>query len=217
MNHTAVIGISILVAFFLVNAGLIAHQFIVVSNLETKLSDLEGRRANLLQGNIFLAQKRNTLKKEQGVLEQEITDLQFQNAELEDIRYQVTGGQEGMALVLKGTSQENRFLSVSIPGNGESLCLGDVYDIQWEGQNIKYVDISLLEGGFAYRIAEYYPGDEAGEDEEIVTGTYAWNIGELKKGVAPAGENYSIRITSFDYGSEIFSESELFTITQCNR
>jgi len=200
-----VISLIVVVAMFIIGGGIFAQQQRQENRLlQQQYEDLREETVQLASNRDSLQAVNNELQEELEVRLVNIESLRVQKEEFENLISRMTGSMKGSS---SGFSEKERSIRILTPNGGENLCIDEEFEIRWEDSNIEKVQITLKNGGFGYRLAEFYSS----------TGNYLWKVGRLTSGrLIDPDEGYFLTITSYDGGFGIFDESDrTFIITQC--
>ena len=104
---------------------------------------------------------------------------------------------------LCGAQAHAASLTMTQPNGGETMCLGQTYQIKWTAVDIPgNVRLGLFKGGAPVEMIAEVPA---------VPGTYTWNVGQSNAGMAAPGNNYTIRVRATNSSITDFSNGP-FTI-----
>ena len=182
------IVISLIVVVVIVTIG----EGIFVWQQGQQNRSLQQQYENLKEETVQLVSNRDSLQAVNNELQEELEvrlanteSLRIQKEEFENIISRMTGNMEGSSPSFPGKERSIRILT---PNGGENLCIDEEFEIRWEDSNIEKVQITLKNGGFGYRLAEFYSS----------TGSYLWKVGRLTSGrLIDPDEGYFLTITSF--------------------
>lgn len=202
--------IVVFVAIVIALGGILIWQNSLENSLRDRLGLLSHYSTELRASNEDLIRANTEVENQNNSFKSEIEKL---GKEKENFKKRISQLTSGISTVEAQGVAGDRFLRLLAPNRSENLCLGEEYEIRWESRDRDHVDLTVLKGGYGYRIAEYYPA---------ASGVYRWKVGLSNTGIEqnfPAlgtGDGFSVRITSFDFGIPISDESDqLFTITRC--
>lgn len=136
-----------------------------------------------------------------------------------EIRTNNDGSQYGMCIFAAGKECEEwafyrgqcgetykRYLNITKPVTGESVCIGNLAAITWESSGVNTIKIVLVSSsGTTYSLAE--------QDAKT---SFSWTAGNYGSQTLQAGD-YQIKITSIPYQGEkeITATSNTFKLTKC--
>ncbi|MEK7510582.1 MAG: hypothetical protein AAB567_03505 [Patescibacteria group bacterium] len=159
MSKPLVIGIIAGVLLVFALAGfLLWQQGQKNSSLRQQHESLKEKTAELASKRVSLQALNHELQAEKDARFVNVESLRAQKEEFEDLISRMTGGTKGD---LSNLPQRQRSIRLITPNGGENLCLDEEFEIRWESVNIERVQITLKEGGFGFRIADYYPNTES--------------------------------------------------------
>lgn len=204
MSKIVVISIIVIILLVFAIGGIFAWRQMQENRLlQQQYENLKAETVQLASNRDSLQAVNNELQEELGVRLTNAESLRAQKEEFENLISRMTGSMKGSS---SGFLEKERSIRILAPNGGENLCLGEEFEIRWEGSNIQRVQITLKRGGFAYRVAEYY----------LAEGSYPWKVGGLVSGRSVEPGEYFLRITSYDGGFGLFDESSApFFITRC--
>lgn len=202
MSKTLVIAIVLLV--FAIGGIFLWQQRQGNRSLQQQYEKLKEETVQLASNRDSLQAINNELQEELEIHVVNVESLRAQKEEFENLISRMMGSMKGSS---SSFPEKERSIRILAPNGGENLCIDEEFEIRWEDSNIEKVQITLGNGGFGYRLAEFYSS----------TGSYLWKVGRLTSGrLIEPDEGYFLTITSYDGGFGIFDESDrTFIITQC--
>jgi len=114
-----------------------------------------------------------------------------------------------------GSEDESKLLLLIAPNGGETFCLGEQLDIQWEHVGVERIQFSLYREGedAVHNIGMFSAGFE--KDQQLDEEVYVQEVKEGNVFVSEEGSDYKVKIFDEDDPSLVDISDNVFSIKDC--